>query len=535
MAAERIYDAVLIGAGPGSLTAALRLADLGLEPLILERSDRVGGATAYSGGVVWAPCNHRMRAKGIADSEADALAYLDSVSKDRGNRELAAAYVAGIAPLLEWLEEKTPLRWMSYRGLPDYFAENPGGRLEGRCLLPQPRLADEALSAAAERRPGLARVRESVHFPHEREVWAAGRALVGCLWSSVLERGIDYRLDSRATRLIVEEGEVAGVEVETVAGGERFGARRGVLLNTGGFEWNESLTRACLPAAGLAPQTPPVGEGDGHLMAAELGAAFALMDQTLAISAIRPPGDSNDGLPLYRLFFQPLALPHSLLVNRRGRRFADETFFPDIARAWTAHEVIGAGNPNLPAYFVFDERYRREHGFPAGLEPGECLTEHPDLAALARDRGIDEAGLLAQVERLNADAARGEDTEFGRGSSAYRRAFAPARDDGSNPTVGAVAEPPFYCVEIFASTSGHRGGVVVDADGGVLDVRGRRLRGLYACGSTVAGLISGGTYLSGLSLGQSLFFGHAAAQAMSHNHANEQTPTPGSASRKRGS
>ncbi len=171
--------------------------------------------------------------------------------------------------------------------------------------------------------------------------------------------------------------------------------RLGVLLNTGGFEWNERLTKAWVPGVSAQPQTPPTANGDGHIMAAELGAGLALMDQTTLIPAIGVPGEDNDGHQLYRLFFQELARPHSLVVNEAGKRFANETFFSDVARGWSRYDDDRADWPNVPMYFIFDDQYRRSRGLPGSLEVGACLTSHPDITSLARSRKIDARGLTS--------------------------------------------------------------------------------------------------------------------------------------------
>ena len=324
------YDAILVGGGVGSLAAAIRLSEHGLRPLIVEKTDRVGGAAAYSGGLVWAPDNHCMRAKGLQDSASEALTYLESVSMGRWDPLIARSYVDAIAWIVAWLEQATGIRWLSYDALPDYYAERPGGKLAGRCVLPHPRHAAQFLEQANVRQSELGLVRESVHFPDARSPWADGRALVGFLWSRVLDLQTPYRVATRAVRLIRDGDAVSGVELDTAEDRATVHARFGVLLDTGGFEWNAGLSKASVPGFQAHPQTPPTADGDGHVMGAELGAAFALMDQTTLIPAIQVPGEDNDGQPLYRVFFQELARPHSMVVNRTGKRFANETFFSDI-------------------------------------------------------------------------------------------------------------------------------------------------------------------------------------------------------------
>ena len=247
----------------------------------------------------------------MEDSASEAMTYLESVAGGRWDRSLAAAYVDEIAWILEWVEEVTPLRWMVYPDLPDYFAERIGGKIAGRCVLPQSRVVAQALDQILAGEERMRLVRDSVHFPDERDGWAAGRALVGSLWSRVLELGVDYRMETRVVGLLREGEAVQGVEVDGPGGRATLRARLGVLLNTGGFEWNQQMTRLCVPGGHLVhPQTPPTGEGDGHVMAAKAGAALALMDQTISTPSVRIPDVDNDGLPLYRLLFQELTYPH---------------------------------------------------------------------------------------------------------------------------------------------------------------------------------------------------------------------------------
>jgi 3-oxosteroid 1-dehydrogenase len=428
------HDVVLVGAGAGSLFAAVRLARAGCRPLIVEKSDVVGGGTAYSGGIVWVPDNHRMRAKGLPDSAEDALRYLDAVSLGRGDARLARAYVETVPRVVLEVEECTTLTWVTYTGLPDYWAELPGGRLTGRFLLPlhwEPRTPAEDVAA----------VRSLLSLPKHERSWVWGRALVGALYEAALDLGVVVRTGTRAVELIGSEAGVSGVRVVGPDGVERqLNARRGVLLNTGGFEWNADWTARYLDGPGPHPQTPPANEGDGHAMLVALGLPLALMDRTIAIPGIHVPQGSNDGRELWRVFFQPLARPHSLVVNRDGRRFANESFFVDLAEAMGAGGPGGA-TPNNPAYFVWDAQHAQRFGTPGDLDP-EQVTEASSLEELAVRCGLPVGSLVDEVAALNAAARSGSADRFDRGATAYQRAFADSAD-GPHPTIGTVERPPF--------------------------------------------------------------------------------------------
>jgi succinate dehydrogenase/fumarate reductase flavoprotein subunit len=507
---DREHDVVLVGGGVGSLCAAIVLADCGLRPLIVEKTNLIGGASAYSGGIVWAPNNHRMRAKNLADSRDDALAYLDRISCGRGDHAIAQSYVDAVPRIAEDLQRRTCLRWVTYPNLPDYYAELPGGKMAGRFLLPHQDLVGSALDAATTRWPQMAYVRPSVHLRERQKEWVWGRALVGCLWASVLEAEIPFLLEHWAISLIKWGDKIEGVVLSGPNGNVNVRGRLGVLLDTGGFEWNDELTLRHVPGARLHPQTPPANEGDGHVMAAEVGAAFALMDQTIGMSSVRVPGEMNVDRSLFRIFFQELALPHSLLVNAKGRRFANETYFVDVASAWNQVAPDGT-SANLPCFFVFDESYRLKYGLPAGLSPQVSLSQHESLEGLARTLRIDSVGLVSEVQQYNDMIKIHGRDEFGRGATAYQRVFGDM-DSPGNPTLGPVEKPPFYGVEIHPATSGHRGGVVIDAHARVLDLHGDVIPGLFACGCCAAGTLTGGTYFSGAAVGHAMVFGTLAAE-----------------------
>ena len=55
---SKSIDLIVLGAGAGGLTAAAVAATEGLEVLVLEKAAQVGGTTAISGGMIWAPNSH---------------------------------------------------------------------------------------------------------------------------------------------------------------------------------------------------------------------------------------------------------------------------------------------------------------------------------------------------------------------------------------------------------------------------------------------------------------------------------------------
>lgn len=125
------FDVVVLGTGAAGLVAALTAAEQGASVGLFEKTDRVGGTTAISGGGCWVPCNAQMAASGIADSRDDALRYLASLSFGHIRPGFAEAFVDDGPRVFRWLESAAGLRMKIVSGYPDYHPERPGGKPGG--------------------------------------------------------------------------------------------------------------------------------------------------------------------------------------------------------------------------------------------------------------------------------------------------------------------------------------------------------------------------------------------------------------------
>ena len=100
-------DVVVVGSGAGALVAAAVAAAGGAEVLVLEKSSRLGGGSALSTGLIFAPDSEQMREAGIEDSPADALHYLSRLNGGIAPSERLQAFLATQRALLEWLAMET--------------------------------------------------------------------------------------------------------------------------------------------------------------------------------------------------------------------------------------------------------------------------------------------------------------------------------------------------------------------------------------------------------------------------------------------
>jgi succinate dehydrogenase/fumarate reductase flavoprotein subunit len=523
-------DVVVIGSGAAGLAAALAAACSGAEVVIVEKTGLLGGTTAMSGGTAWIAANHCAAAAGFDDSPEAALAYLCDGGGETVNRPLLEVFVASGASVLRELERHSPITFYLANDT-DYHPELPGGMRVGRSVLPAPfdpaplgpwarliRSVDMPLDIAEalgslnppEAAPSAARSSDS------GERWTRGRALVGSLLCACLDRGVRVLTGHRARRLQTTAGAVTGVEA--VAGGDvRIAARRGVVLASGGFEWDRDLMAHFLPGMVEAPGTAPGAEGDGLRMAMAVGAGLGSMSEAWWSPMLRVPGERFEGEVYSRMVVSQRLYPRSLVVNASGRRFGNEAkSYHDVGRDLMTIDSGRGRGANQPAWLVYDAAYRHSYGTacigPADPDP-PWLRPFDDLRQLADHHGIDADGLAATVSLFNRHAENGVDPEYHRGESAYALSKGDRTKDGVFRTLGPVADPPFYAVRLHAGTIGTRGGPLTDAAGRVLDPWGEAIYGLFAAGNVAAsptGLMYPG---AGGTLGPALTFGYLAGLA----------------------
>lgn len=124
-------DVIILGTGAAGMAAALSAYEAGASVALVERWDRIGGTSAVSGGVIWVADNPRMRAAGMADSRADALAYFRSLDHGDLVDETLEAFVDMGPEALAFLEQAGALSVSVLPGYPDYYLDRPGAKPEG--------------------------------------------------------------------------------------------------------------------------------------------------------------------------------------------------------------------------------------------------------------------------------------------------------------------------------------------------------------------------------------------------------------------
>ncbi|MFO7962316.1 MAG: FAD-binding protein [Desulfobacterales bacterium] len=513
-------DLVSAGSSCGGLVGAITGHDHGLSTMVIEKSYCFGGGAALSGGVIWIPNNHHMAKKGLEDSREDALTHLQHIGLGRHDEKRAIAFIDYGPEMLKYIEENTPLKMTILPRYPDYRSELPGGRFAGRYLLPSPLPMAMVLAEAEKKYPILDKVRKppvSLQLGMPDELWAGGRTLIGPLVLACIDRGIEIRLKTRAKKLIVENGRVIGLRAEHDGKDLLIKANKGVLLATGGFEWNLQMNKRFIEGD-IHPFTNPQNEGDGHIMGMEIGAAVALMDHTVRLPTIRIPGEEIDGKPLYRLFLASCGKPGDIIVNRQGKRCCNESFYLDMGRAFLERNTSSLAYTNRPIYWIADQSHRNKY-FCGPLAPGKpadgCtwIQKADSIQSLAEKLNLPSEQLEQTVEEFNRYAKEGKDPVFHRGETAYDR-IAGDPNHSPNPSIGPLEKPPFYGIELFPGTAGNQGGLVTNRCAQVIGIRGEVIPGLYGTSNATAHLAMGSGYNSGFFNGRSMVFGYVAAKHM---------------------
>ncbi len=526
------FDVVIVGSGAAGLSAALVAGVHGARTLVLEKSDLIGGTTAMSGGCIWIPNNHHMARRGLTDSREAAMRYIRAVSPDgwhNAEEPLWSAFVDHGPAMLKSLEAHSPTRFNLNRD-PDPYAEAAGGLPEGRNVSAAPiRIGilgswrDKIRASTIDMRISYEEVIDRSFFANPKRhmprllprlMWrkltgsfTRGRALTIGLLKGCLDHGVTVWPSTRAGKLITREGRVTGLEATRDGEPVRIEAARGVILASGGFEWNPEMMAEHFPGPVEWTASPPTNTGDGQRMAAEVGAQLDHMDQAL-IMGVTPV--MYEG----RLMGQPAAdyfLPHSMIVNRHGRRFVNEKQM-NIGLAFAEMDPETGTPAHLPAWRIYDAQFaaRYPHALPNGAIPGNRF-EAASLEELAALIDVDAEGLVETARRFSEFAREGVDRDFGRGAAIWDRNRGGDPDHKPNPTLGTIEVPPFYAMPFTASFLGTKGGPRTNERAEVLSRNGEVIAGLYAAGNVMANAFGSKGVGAGTTLGPCLTWGYIAA------------------------
>ncbi|MFF7265285.1 3-oxosteroid 1-dehydrogenase [Streptomyces sp. NPDC008159] len=538
------YDVVVIGSGAAGMTAALTAAKKGLSCVVVEKAPTFGGSAARSGAGIWLPNNSVIKAAGVPETPAKAAQYLAAVVGDEVPADRQKAFLDHGPAMLSFVMANSPLRFRWMEGYSDYYPELPGGLPNGRSIEPD-QLDGNVLGAELARlNPAyLATPPGMVVFSADYK-WLAltavsakgvavateclargtkaallgqkpltmGQALAGGLRAGLLSAGVPVWLDTPLTDLHIENGAVTGAVVTRDGSPGLLRARRGVIVGSGGFEHNAAM-REQYQEQPIAHWSVGAKEntGDGIRAGQRAGADVALMDDAWWGPAIATPGQ-----PWFCLAER--TLPGGLLVNAAGARFVNEAGpYSDVVH--TMYERDTPAARHIPAWLIVDQNYRNRYlfkdilptfPFPADWYDAGAVHKAWSLDALASAIGVPAGALRATVDRFNSLARQGDDTDFGRGDSAYDHYYTDPSVQ-PNSCLAPLWLPPYYALRIVPGDLGTKGGLLTDARARVLRPDGSVIRGLYAAGNASAAVMGRSYAGAGSTIGPAMTFGYVAA------------------------
>ena len=483
---DREVDVVVIGAGAGGLVAGIAAREKGATVLIVEKNFDIGGRAMMSyGGLYIGGGNRLQKAIGNEDTPDKVFEDWSRPEKPMGrysDRELVRVYADNNLDLFDWLE-KHGIRWEGYRATPD--------RLD------------------------RARTRLNVvPWPNEVTGPARGSGFVRPLAKTAREMGIEILLQQQMTKIHREgptSGRVTGISVIEVddqyhrkTKTMNIGARKGVIAATGGSAGNP-IFRTMFDVRLTEEYQAENSEwsqrtAEGEIAAMEIGAAIgATACQTTEDDNLlnkgrmgkKSNGSATDLYPTAPHFFRARALgltvknyQNIILVKENGLRFYSETAdthdyeYYAAALAWTGDPKKMNGGGPIWAIFDADAVARETWQIkPPYVDLNGYFFTADTIEQLAARivneyqwRPMPSSALQRTVERYNSFVDKGVDEDFKKPTPMHK-----------------IAKPPFYAAWHTPALHDSYTGIRINTTGQVLDLRGKPIPGLYACGDSAGG------------------------------------------------
>ena len=453
-------DVVVVGFGAAGSCAALEARAAGADVIALDRASGSGGTTNLATGHFYLGGGTRpQRANGFEDTADAMFRYLmeNTPFPDEAKIRLYAD------------ESVSHFDWLVAQGVPfndGFWRTKHFEQPTDECLIWS---GNEKVWPIRDRAAPAPRGHKV-----EKEGSGGGSIVIERLEKRALDAGVQFRHDTGATNLIVDEGgAVVGLRYKHFEETGHLRARCGVFLGTGGFAMNDEMLAEFCPTLAdrrILKQGNPFDDGSGILLGLSVGAEALHLDRPFVTSPLYPPESLLKGI----------------LVNKDGKRFVAE----DSYHARSAMACVE--QPDGVAYLVCDNATfeRPALGMQQLIDAFESIEEMEGRLELP-------AGALQRtVANYNDHASRGEDPELHK------------HPDWLQP----LDQPPYAALDCSLGTAIYigftLGGLRVSIDAEVQRPDGSVIRGLYAggaCASNIAQDAAG--YSSGTCIGEATFFG----------------------------
>ncbi len=489
---DKEYDVVVAGYGGAGVSTAITAHDAGASVVILEKAPYPGGGQTRTSGIGAAfAINPESAAEYLYTASSNGLEDADVSSQvSVVPKEDCLTFMKELANNPDWLTSMG-VEHSIRKGSSAQFPSFPGADSFGHVVI---------------------------------KGW--GIRFLETMKGQLEKRGIEVLYETPVIELI-QDGETREIKgVYATSNGKKISikARRGVVLCTGGFEFDEEMKANYLRPFPLKFAGWPYNTGDGIKMSQRAGADLWHMNTMV--------GYLNIWVPEYKTAWL-LVFGRGIWVNKYGRRYTDEGVNIKSHNWWLKHSDFNLDEPgyaDIPTYLIFDETIRQQgpiaansassgayllgiQAFPAEL--GGCpegwskdnlrevekgwIKKADTVKELGRLIGgkMDPAVLEETVAKYNGYCEQGNDPEFGRGAASLK----------------SLATPPFYACALYPGGINTCGGPRRNAYGQVLDPFKEVIPRLYSAGEM--GSICGNIYaLGGLDAGEMLASGRLAGKSV---------------------
>ena len=462
---ELTTDVVVVGGGGAGMSAAVRLAELGQQVILFEKSSFLGGAISVSGGNQVVMGAQLQADNGVEDDSVESMvADFEANGANKNNEEILTLFAENVGAATDWL----------------------------------------VASCGIEFDAGLHQLGE---YSHNRELayTGGGAGFAERMRKAVESSGATVYLSTKVESLLVEDGAVVGVKAVSTDGTKEYTVHAAnVVLATGGYGNNKDmLTDEMKSALYYGPST---STGDGIRMAEAVNAQTANMEYGTRY----PNGIEVDtGIAKSTIAGNIVGWTMSaILVNADGNRVVNEKA---SNRTILEEELQQSGGM---LYLLLDsetfEVWKTKLA-PAGISDGDIekylaangtttpvFAHGETLEEAAAAAGVNAENLAATVEKYNSFVEKGEDADFGRNASYLTM---------------KIGAGPYYLIEQKPRFATTMGGLVVNTNMQVLNQEGSAISGLYAAGET-CGQVMGDDSPSGANNAWAITSGKLAADAI---------------------
>lgn len=467
-------DVVIAGYGIAGVAAAIEAARAGADVLVLERTGGWGGAASLSGGFIYLGGGTPLqKALGFDDTPENMEKFMLAALGPGVDEAKIHDYCQGSVEHFNWLVAQGVPFKEEFWGEPGWEPPHDEGLMYSGGENAAP-FKDIVTPAPRGHLPQMQNKRIGEQ--------GGGYMLMKPLTDTAESLGVRAEYDIRIQRLVVaDDNRVVGVVAKRYGKEITVRARRGVVLATGSFAYEQRMIEGYAPRLiGRPAAAIEEHDGIGIRVAQALGAELAHMDATEVA-----------------FFGDPQMMVRGILVNGRGQRYIAEDTYPGRIGQAT---LIQQDNQ---AYLIIDEAaleeaLKTETSSPFFRQPPTWAAE--TIEELESDMGLPAGSLQATVEVYNRHAESGADPLLGKKPEWVKPIGTPvAGFDMRNFTAGFTL-----------------GGLRTDLDSRVIHVTGEPIPGLYAAGRCTSGVCAGG-YASGTSLGDGSFYGRRAGRAAAND------------------